>query len=55
VQVIEHDAQHPLTDEMKDAIREQAFDGWLRGEREVEWLRPPVDLARLAAACRSAP
>jgi tRNA dimethylallyltransferase len=28
---------------------------WLRGEREVEWLRPPVDLARLAAACRSAP
>jgi hypothetical protein len=34
LQVIEHDTQHPLTDEMKDAIREQAFDGWLRGERE---------------------
>jgi tRNA dimethylallyltransferase len=28
---------------------------WLRRERGVEWLAPPVDAAALAASCRSAP
>lgn len=28
---------------------------WLRGEQDVEWLAPPVDVAALAAALRTAP
>jgi tRNA dimethylallyltransferase len=28
---------------------------WLRQERGVEWLRPPYDVAAMAAACRAAP